>query len=294
LVAVGLANKDYRLTNSSPFIDPDYTTDVKTKILERYIDWPTLHQMNVSPAGLSGLHLFPGCSDTCFEAVGFITRLLDQNPETRMTLKDALDHDWFVSLRNDRREATATPEPEASQPSQGQYLGVNPDVSMRDARSEEPSGDPPSSQSNNNYPVPGAYPTGSQSQSQSQDRALQRRRKILDDARDRGIQPPEPTPEMIQNVQRAEGALDDTAVRPLKRKANDEFDSSLSPMPEDDEDADMVPEEPGPSRKGGKGAAGPSAKRGPRAGRTRGVKASAAQDGEESPRVRRSNRLGGH
>ena len=48
-----LADQIYRLTNASPFIDPSDATDVKTKILERFIDWNTLDQYRISSTGRS-------------------------------------------------------------------------------------------------------------------------------------------------------------------------------------------------------------------------------------------------
>ena len=66
--------------------------------------------------------------------------------------------------------------------------------------------------------------------SQDPARALRRRRKIPEDAKENGVSPLEPTPEMIQNAQREDGTSE---PRPLKRNAGDGFDSSLSSMPEE-------------------------------------------------------------
>lgn len=214
-------------------------------------------------------------------AIRFIHRLLEYNPERRMTLKEALDHEWLAPLRPApaKREGTATPPLSRSQP-----LESLQDVSMMDAQQrDDASNDPPSSQSTN-CPVPGAYPS-----SQDPARALQRRRKILDDAKEQGLAPLEPTPEMILNAQRAdEESQEPQPSRPLKRKAGD--DSSLSPMPEDDEDEGTAQGEAGPSRRG-KAPATP-ARRGPKAGRGRG-KAVATADADDTAPRRRSNRLGG-
>ncbi|EKM54866.1 uncharacterized protein PHACADRAFT_259022 [Phanerochaete carnosa HHB-10118-sp] len=259
------------LTNASPFIEPSYTSDVKTKILERTVDWSLLNTYHVSAV-----------------ARDFIQRLLEPDPEMRLTLTDALSHDWLAPYEADvrtKRERTATP-PLAPLPEPLR------DVSMADAEREDP--ELASSQTSSQYPVPGAFPSGSQQQ-QDPTRALQRRRKILDDAKEKGIQPPEPSVEMVANAARD----DDEPVaqqqqrrqRPLKRKAGDGSESSLSPMPEDEEDADEGEQEPGPSARKSKASAnGTPARRGPKAGRGRGGKA--IVNGEDEMRVRRSNRLG--
>lgn len=236
---------------------------MKTKILERTVDWSLLNMFQTSPM-----------------ARDFIRRLLDPNPETRLTLTDALHHDWLAPHQAEvpaKRERTATPplSPAAAPPR---------DVSMRDA--EQDDGDLPSSQASSHYAVPGAFPGGSQPDPH---RALQRRRKILDDAREKGLAPPEPSVEMLANATRDDaGGGAGRGQRPLKRKAGDDFDSSLSPMPEE-EDEDEDEDEPGPSSRKGKGNGTP-ARRGPKAGRGRGGKA--VLNAEDDTRVRRSNRLG--
>lgn len=251
------------LTNASPFIEPSYTSDVKTKILERTVDWSLLNTFQVSPL-----------------ARDFIRRLLEPDPEMRLTLTDALSHDWlapYAAEMRTKREQTATPplSPVAQLPR---------DISMADAEQED---EPPSSQTSSHYAVPGAFPSGSQDPT----RALQRRRKVLAEARERGNEPPVPE-EMLAHVADEDSSEGDTPTpvgaprRALKRKAGDEFDSSLSPMPEDDEG------EPGPSsRKGRTATNGTPARRGPKAGRGRGGKV-VQTNVEDETRVRRSNRIG--
>ena len=65
-----------------------------------------------------------------------------------------------------------------------------------------------------------------------------------------------------------------------KRKAVDEFESSLSPMPEEDEDedAEMAGSDEAGTVKRGKALDGASARRGPRTGRDHDGKVSAAED----------------
>ncbi|KIP06125.1 hypothetical protein PHLGIDRAFT_107386 [Phlebiopsis gigantea 11061_1 CR5-6] len=249
------------LTNASPFIDPSYAVDVKTKILERQIDWTSLAQANISD-----------------DAVRFIQRLLEHKPTNRMTLSDAMHHPWLAHFHAEssaKRERTATPP----------LRDLAPDVSMRSAAkiNAEPTG----------CKVPGAFPS-----SQDPQRVLQRRRKILEDARDAGAAPFEPTPEMIQNAQREDG--DEPPVespveqpRSLKRKAAHESDSSLSPMPED-VDLLMANME-GALVKRGKAADGAvalPARRLIKGARGRGKSSPSSAD-DDLPRVRRSNRLGG-
>ena len=223
-------------------------------------------------------------------AVRFIQRLLEHEPTNRMTLSDAMHHPWLARFHAEsvaKRERTATPP----------LRDLARDVSMRSAAKldAEPSSMAVSvselpSQQSTGCKVPGAFPS-----SQDPQRALQRRRKIIEDARDAGAAPLEPTPEMIQNAQREDG--DDAPPqpeqpRPLKRKAADGFDSSLSPMPEEDEDAPM-PAAEGALVKRGKGADGAvasPARRTAKGVRSR-AKALPVPGDDDLPRVRRSNRL---
>ncbi|GJE90075.1 forkhead associated domain and Pkinase domain-containing protein [Phanerochaete sordida] len=262
------------LTNSSPFIEPSYTTDVKTKILERTVDWTLLNTYHISPL-----------------ARDFIRRLLEADPEQRLSLSDALRHDWlapYAAEMRTKREVTATPPltPARELPR---------DISMADA--EHDAAEPPLSQTSSHYAVPGAFPSGSQDPA----RTLQRRRKILEQARGAGLDPSVPREMLSQVDEDSDDATTPTVARagqpqrPLKRKAGDEFDSSLSPMPEDEgEDED---DEPGPSTRKGRmtsnSAPGTPGRRGPKAGRGRGGKAvvNGAEESDDT-RVRRSNRLG--
>lgn len=208
-------------------------------------------------------------TDPATPGVNFVKALLELNPEARMTLKDAISHPWLARFRPSapKRERTATPPLEAPRAVPASVQ----DVSMKADDGGSAAAEPGSSQSTG-CPVPGAFPLGSQDPA----RALQRRRKILDDAREQGVQPPEPTPEMILFAQREDGAGD---ARPLKRKLD--VDSSLSPMPEEDGEAMALVPLDTPAKKG---------KRGPKAVKGRGKVA--AVEAEDLPRVRRSNRLG--
>ncbi|KAG6900544.1 hypothetical protein C0993_009121 [Termitomyces sp. T159_Od127] len=67
------------LTNSSPFIEEEQH-DVRTRILERTIDWSVLTSKEVSA-----------------QAIDFIRRLLETDPRQRMNLACALQHPWLKS-----------------------------------------------------------------------------------------------------------------------------------------------------------------------------------------------------
>ncbi|KAF5317106.1 hypothetical protein D9611_003775 [Ephemerocybe angulata] len=68
------------LTNSSPFIEDSKQTNLKTRIIERIIDWNTL-----------------ACRDVTDECYDFIEKLLLQDPTERMSLTEALSHPWLRS-----------------------------------------------------------------------------------------------------------------------------------------------------------------------------------------------------
>ncbi|KAG6900538.1 hypothetical protein C0993_009115 [Termitomyces sp. T159_Od127] len=60
----------------------DEQQDLRTRVLERTIDWIPLDNENPSP-----------------EAIEFIRLLLDVNPQHRMTLTNALNHAWFATYK---------------------------------------------------------------------------------------------------------------------------------------------------------------------------------------------------
>ncbi|KAF8973309.1 kinase-like domain-containing protein [Flammula alnicola] len=65
------------LTNQGPFIE-DENSDVRTRILTRRVDWPSLTARPLSP-----------------EAIDFIRLLLEEHPRRRMSLTNALHHPWL-------------------------------------------------------------------------------------------------------------------------------------------------------------------------------------------------------
>jgi len=68
------------LTNSNPFIEDENQRDIRTRIIERRIDWGTLANASVS-----------------VDAQSFIRNLLEDNPSRRMSLTSALRHPWLAS-----------------------------------------------------------------------------------------------------------------------------------------------------------------------------------------------------
>ncbi|KAI0692039.1 kinase-like domain-containing protein [Cytidiella melzeri] len=113
------------MTSSSPFVEPSYTTDVKIKILERTIEWDPLVGMGVSEEGLH-----------------FVKCLLEENPEVRMTLTDALNHPWLARFRPAGAAISLARQEEIASTASS----IMRDVSMREPLSDSMSMnlDPPS------------------------------------------------------------------------------------------------------------------------------------------------------
>lgn len=221
--------------------------------------------------------------------------LLEDNPEIRMTLTDALLHPWLAPWR-----PVDAPAPRVSMDDIASAASVIiRDVSMREPLSDSMSMnlDPPSASAP--LHIPGAFPGGSQPES----RVIQRRRKVIDDAREMG-KTFEPAPGMLEKAQLEQQREDEyfsQPSRPLKRKAEDEVEPPSSPMKEEPDDQ-MVDDSPARStRNSRKGKAvateSPSSQRG--RGRGRGGKNTRpqanhnAEDTDGASRVRRSTRLGG-
>ncbi|KZT29093.1 kinase-like protein, partial [Neolentinus lepideus HHB14362 ss-1] len=83
------------LTNTSPFIE-DENLDLMRRILQRQVDWRTLHNANVSRL-----------------AVDFVTRLLEIDPIHRMTLNDARFDPWMEQYTSTYGFQPNTPSQEA-------------------------------------------------------------------------------------------------------------------------------------------------------------------------------------
>lgn len=198
---------------------------------------------------------------------------MEEDPTKRMTSQAALEHPWlrFVPPYKEERLRTQSPEPASAS------IPISKDVSMAEpgrsfALEGQMSVDP----------VPGAYPS-------SQERPLQRRRQVIEEAYERGLPPALPA-DLIANVARlsaideADEALALAEARPLKRKERESVDASGSAQPE------AMDAEPGVPATG---AAKRGRGRGGRATRGRGARPPANQAGpsSEAENVRRSNRL---
>jgi len=66
------------LTNAGPFLEDEHEPDVARRIAGRSIQWNILQELGVSTT-----------------AQDFIRRLLDADPNSRMSLTDALSHPWL-------------------------------------------------------------------------------------------------------------------------------------------------------------------------------------------------------
>lgn len=66
------------LTNSSPFIEDERERDIRIRISTRKVDWETLSTSHASS-----------------QAINFIQCLLEEDPEIRMSLTQALQHPWL-------------------------------------------------------------------------------------------------------------------------------------------------------------------------------------------------------
>ncbi|KAI0338234.1 kinase-like protein [Trametopsis cervina] len=197
------------MTGSTPFVEPSYTNDVRVKIMERKVVWSTLIDEGVSE-----------------EALHFVKSLLEEDPLKRMTLTDALNHPWLASCH---------PDPTPSQIPREEISAaatIMRDVSMREPLSDSMSMNLDSPPPSAPQPMPGAFPGGSQ-----YDRPIQRRRKVIDEAREKG-EAVEPTAEMIEHArleqQRADAHFFSHTSRPRKRKADDHPESPLQPMEEEE------------------------------------------------------------
>ncbi|OSD06682.1 Pkinase-domain-containing protein [Trametes coccinea BRFM310] len=278
------------LTATTPFCEEDPNTDVKVRVSNRRVEWSILHEYGVSP-----------------EAEDFIRRLLEYNPRQRMTLTAAREHPWLHEqavlrggVQNHRRTASPDPAPTAEI-----------DASMRSVASEGMALDPPANEMVLEPHVGGTpliasqgLPDGPESDMKGalvtrHASRLQRRANVISQANEDGLPLPGPSQEMQERVVAAED--EETPSRGNKRKAALDFDASLTPMEEEDEekeDATSDSAAPQPARRGrgaakkGRGAAKkapanpPTAKKGRRA-----LAEAEILEGEVNGR-RRSARLG--
>ncbi|KAI9067527.1 Pkinase-domain-containing protein [Trametes sanguinea] len=277
------------LTMSTPFGEEDMNADVKTRVSNRQVEWSVLHEYNVS-----------------LEGEDFIRRLLEYDPRERMTLTAAREHPWLHEqamlrggVQNHRR--TASPDPAHT---------AEIDASMRSVASESMALDPPAAEMVPEPHVGGTPLIASQGLPDSQNSdmngalvtrqasRLQRRANVISQANEDGLPLPGPSQEMQERVAAED---EEPPSRGNKRKAALDFDASLTPMEEEDEDKEDPASDtaaPQPTRRGrgaarkGRGAAKKAPANPPAAKKGRRVLAEADMfDGEASGR-RRSARLG--
>ncbi|KAG6917818.1 hypothetical protein DXG01_000878 [Tephrocybe rancida] len=222
------------LTNSSPFIEGDGNQDVRTRVIERTIDWSLLRNMNASP-----------------EAIDFIRRLMEQDPRNRMTLANSLEHPWLKShvpvygraASYSNAVANNIPVDDFSMISsipdnEGSFRGsVNADFQNLHLEAPAVSSTPA---------VPGAFPNNSLVAQPSRGVPLQRGSLITLQAAENGTLP-EPPVEMIANAAAQELREQQQATGPNELKGfNKRVHSELTPL---SEEASMgaVMDEAGPS-----------------------------------------------
>ncbi|KAH6913842.1 CAMK/RAD53 protein kinase [Coprinopsis sp. MPI-PUGE-AT-0042] len=180
------------LTNSSPFIEDETQRDIRTRIVERTIDWSQLQNRGFSA-----------------EVVHFIRSLLQEDPPSRMTLTEALDHPWLQSYTPLADEDYIP----IGHPSNAD-MDDGPDVSA------------PNGQAGVSH-VFHALQIQPSSEHQG-NRPLERRSKVLSQAEEGVRSVPEPSQQMIANAEATEKA----ATRRSKRvRAN------LTPMQEESDES---------------------------------------------------------
>ncbi|RXW25644.1 hypothetical protein EST38_g233 [Candolleomyces aberdarensis] len=153
------------LTNASPFIEDENQTNLRTRIIERHIDWATLQAQNISQ-----------------DAFDFIVALLQEDPMNRMGLKEALDHPWLSSY------LPLLPPSSRNRPLQASSSGARAGVTHNFIGLQI--------QSSPNSTAGGKFGQ----REGSRGAPLQRRADILSQAAEGNRAVPEPSPEMIANA----------------------------------------------------------------------------------------------
>ncbi|KAI0930029.1 hypothetical protein AcV5_006838 [Taiwanofungus camphoratus] len=201
------------LTSSSPFIE-NTEEDMQTRIINRQVDWDSLRSNGRIVSSL---------------AEHFMRRLLDVRPEHRMTLSAARRHPWLEEQAAENnlngnpapRVRTASPEPEVdtamvSLRSDGMSLDAHDDAQMGDDVAFVPASQP--------VAIPGAFPNSQQNALQLRgSRALQRRSDVI----------------AASQQEQAELSDDGDGAGPSRQNKRKvlEFEGSLTPMAEEDEDS---------------------------------------------------------
>ncbi|KAJ7092957.1 kinase-like domain-containing protein [Mycena belliarum] len=107
------------LSNTNPFVETS-VEDIKTRILERTIDWTQLKMLRYGNTDQGSFALSEEVKD-------FIRLLLEEDPRQRMTLTAALTHPWLADF------TVAYPATADSIFVNGSGSGLSEDVSMRTA-----------------------------------------------------------------------------------------------------------------------------------------------------------------
>ncbi|TFK54570.1 Pkinase-domain-containing protein [Heliocybe sulcata] len=266
------------VTNSSPFLE-DENLDIMHRILQRQIDWKTLHGANVSQL-----------------AIDFVTKLLEINPDHRMTLDAARFHPWLAQYASKKGiQQTGYPvnclAAEQRRTESATALANAPPAEQDNLPSQEPKLEPELSEL---IPIPGAFPSGA---GRTGERLLRRRSHVITDAAENGEELPQPSQEMIANV------TGESPSRAGSQYGNGNKRKAMSPVPEDESEQDSQRSNPlsdangsSRARARGKGKATAAPSESPRAGatRTRGAAAQLKEEEEEEDfeeeRFRRASR----
>lgn len=248
------------------------------RIIERQIDWDTLHNSNVSQEG----QCMPCCPSPSLYlplfslAQSFIRSLLVDNPSRRMTLTDALHHPWLQSYT-----PVYTPSSYLQQHSSTGSSIPSDDFSML---SDIPEGDEPGSSHIDVKREP------------SRSQPLQRRARVLEDAAEGKGEILQPSQEMINAVLLSEP---ENAAQNIDRKRALDEDAEMESAAEEEDVVnnrkkgknvfDDVASPRGKGRGRGKANGGISkVKAG--TGRTKAIADVSEDDGSPATRLRRSTR----
>ncbi|KAI0665871.1 kinase-like domain-containing protein [Trametes maxima] len=187
--------------NREPFLNDDLNADVKTRIQNRDINWALLRKRHISEEGED-----------------FIHKLLERDPQKRMTLEDACHHPWLLACAPSE-EPSLTPTTAKADNVDG---STRPEGSEVDVLAERMDATNPTVTDSDNEDCPTAS-------------ALQRRADVISHARETGRLLPTPSQEMEERVaaaaaeeREAQTPLE-TAARAKKRKVADRSSSSLIP-----------------------------------------------------------------
>ncbi|KAG7098269.1 hypothetical protein E1B28_000231 [Marasmius oreades] len=291
------------ITSASPFIEDETQKDIRIRISGRRIDWQILANSTI-PVG-------PACRD-------FIERLLADSPRKRMTMKSALEHPWFLQYRQNHAQAGASPNQASSSsvPADASMLSVV-DYAQGSTNNDErfsqgfqhlkidskgASTDlvnvPPVGPEGPSTPPSQRIPGLGQSRAEGS-RMIQRRRDVLEQARENEVVVPEPSLEMITNFsaqeqkKKAKARAMDGDVNHVEKGPGKRVHAELSEVPEENSMEDENPaingKASGSNKKGREAMeedlspATSNTKRGK-------VPKPKSNAGEETPALRRSNR----